>query len=153
MTVTYIPCDFDREHLKQRILHIGFGAFARAHPMVYLHQGLVAEGGDWGVVAARLNSGVEELDQLDAAGHRFHVAEADGEETLLREIGVVFGTCHPARNGAEALPRLIASDELSVILLTITEKGYCTADGRLDLEHPGVRADLSGAEAPGPRSV
>lgn len=144
MTARDLPLPYDRAALKPRILHLGFGAFGRAHPMVYLHHGLSAQGGDWGVVAARLNSGVAELDALDAAEWRYHVAEADGETTTLREIGVLCGTCHPARDGVEALPQLIAAPQMALILLTITEKGYCTKGGALDLEHPGIRADLTG---------
>ncbi len=143
MTSTHNPCAYDRSALKQRILHIGFGAFARAHPMVYLNHGLVAEGGDWGVVAARLNSGVDALEALDAAQGLYHVAEADGDTTTLREIGVVCGTCHPVRDGAGALPALIAGPDMAVILLTITEKGYCTKGGALDLDHPGIQSDLN----------
>jgi fructuronate reductase len=148
MTLTLIPVPYDTEALRPRILHIGFGAFARAHPMVYLHHGLEKVGGDWGVVAARLNSGVEALTALDKADGRYHVAEADGEATCLREIGVLIKTLHPARDGATALPNLIASSDLSLILLTITEKGYCTSGGKLDLSNPGTQADLRGDAAP-----
>lgn len=144
MTSALIPCPYERTFLKPRILHIGFGAFARAHPMVFLHHGLVAEGGDWGVVAARLNSGVEALDGLDEAHGQYHVAEADSDTITLREIGVLCGTCHPARDGEEAIPALIATPDMSVILLTITEKGYCTKEGQLDLEHAAIQAELAG---------
>lgn len=144
MTSMRIPCSYDRTALRPRILHFGFGAFARAHPMVYLHHGLAAAGGDWGVVAARLNSGVDALDALDQADGLYHVAEADGDTITLREIGVLTGSCHPARDGAAALPALIASAPMSLILLTITEKGYCTKAGALDVDHPGIRADLAG---------
>ncbi|TNJ41742.1 mannitol dehydrogenase family protein [Phaeobacter sp. B1627] len=148
MTVAVTPVPFDRAALRPRILHIGFGAFARAHPMVYLNQGLGVAGGDWGVVAARLNSGAEALSDLDAADGLYHVAEADGETMALRQIGVLCGTCHPARDGAEALPDLIASPELSLILLTITEKGYCTRGGALDMDHGAIQADLAGTKPP-----
>ncbi|ABF61996.1 Fructuronate reductase (plasmid) [Ruegeria sp. TM1040] len=144
MTNSLIPCSYEQTLLKPRILHIGFGAFARAHPMVYLHHGLVAEGGDWGVVAARLNSGVDALDSLDAVQGRYHIAEADGDTITLREIGLLCGTCHPARDGVDAIPALIASPDMSVILLTITEKGYCTKDGQLDLTQAAIQAELDG---------
>jgi len=144
MSRTLPQSPYPRERLKPRILHLGFGAFARAHPMVYLHHGLARTGGDWGVVAARLNSGVEALSALDAERGLYHVAEVDGDVTSLHQIGTVIGTCHPARDGAMAVSDLIATPELSVILLTITEKGYCTQNGILDLSHPGVLADLAG---------
>nr|WP_226898451.1 mannitol dehydrogenase family protein [Mangrovicoccus algicola] len=130
-------------------MHLGFGAFARAHPMVYLSEGLAKAGGDWGVVVARLNSGRADMDALDAADGRYHVAEADGEGVTLREIGVVAATRHPARDGVDAIPDLIASPAMSVILLTVTEKGYCARSGRLDRDNPGVIADLAAPAQPG----
>ncbi len=149
MSTGTVKIGFDAGALKPRILHLGFGAFARAHPMVYLSEGLARAGGDWGVAVARLNSGREAMDELDAAGHRYHVAEADGEGATLREIGVVTGSLHPARDGAGAIPDLIASAPMSVILLTITEKGYCARSGGLDRENAGIVADLASPEAPG----
>ncbi|MCD1636598.1 mannitol dehydrogenase family protein [Martelella mediterranea] len=148
MPETVIRATFDPASLRPRILHIGFGAFARAHLMVYLQEGLNAAGGDWGVVACRLHSGVEELSALDKAGRRYLVAEIDGNGVTAREIAVVVGTCHPGRDGIDSLLDLIASEPLSVISLTITEKGYCCRNGQLDLDHKGIRADLENPENP-----
>lgn len=142
MQETVIRPRFDPSMLRPRILHIGFGAFARAHLMVYLQEGLNATGGDFGVIACRLNSGAEELTALDQAGRRYLVAEVDGDSVTAREIAVVIGTCHPGRDGIDALLDLIASEPMAVISLTITEKGYCCRNGRLDADHPGIRADL-----------
>ena len=142
MQETVIRPRFDPSMLRPRILHIGFGAFARAHLMVYLQEGLNATGGDFGVIACRLNSGAEELTALDQAGRRYLVAEVDGDSVTAREIAVVIGTCHPVRDGIDALLELIASEPMAVISLTITEKGYCCRNGRLDADHPGIRADL-----------
>ncbi|MCE0506301.1 mannitol dehydrogenase family protein [Roseivivax sp. GX 12232] len=140
---------YDRAALRPRILHIGFGAFGRAHPMWFLDRGLDAAGGDWGVVAARLNSGAEALDALETAGGRYHLAAADGSAALLREVGCVIATRHPKRDGPEALPDLIAQPGLDVIFLTVTEKGYCQRDGRLDQSREDVRADLAEDSTPG----
>lgn len=139
---------FDTSTLKPRILHIGFGAFARAHQMVYLQEGLNAVGGDWGVIAVRLNSGAEELTALDEAGNTYTVAEIDAESVTAREIGVVIGTCHPKRDGIDKLLDFIAGEHMSVISLTITEKGYCCKNGQLDLENKGIKADLANPDNP-----
>ncbi|WP_417524675.1 mannitol dehydrogenase family protein [Marinovum sp.] len=149
LQITHEAPGYDRAALKPRILHLGFGAFGRAHSMWFLDRGLDAAGGDWGVVAARLNSGAEALSALDAAEGRYHVVAADGESALSRRIGCVIGSLHPRRDGPEALPELIASDPLEVVLLTVTEKGYCQAGGRLDRARDDIKADLSGAGAPG----
>lgn len=139
----------DRTRLRPRWLHLGFGAFARAHPLLVLHRGLMADpSGDWGVIVARLNSGQAELDALDQAGGLYHVIEADASGLRATQVGCVIGSCHPARDGAGALPGLIASADMAVISLTITEKGYCLGAEGLDLNHPAIRADLQGEGAP-----
>lgn len=148
LTVTRETPAYDRAALKPRVLHLGFGAFGRAHPMWFLDRGLDAAGGDWGVIAARLHSGADELSALDAAGGRYHVAAADGESAQVRQIGCVIGSLHPRRDGPDALPDLIASEPLEVVLLTVTEKGYCQAGGRLDAGRDDIKADLAGASVP-----
>nr|WP_272209845.1 hypothetical protein [Marinicella sp. W31]MDC2875675.1 hypothetical protein [Marinicella sp. W31] len=119
--------EFDTAALRPRILHIGFGGFARAHPLVYLQEGMNKAGGDFGVVAVRLNSGAEELSALDEAGHTYLIAEIDAETVTARQIGVVTGTCHPKRDGIDTLLDLIASEPMAVISLTITEKAIASA--------------------------
>ncbi|ETX28054.1 mannitol dehydrogenase family protein [Roseivivax isoporae] len=147
--VTFEAPRHDRAALRPRILHLGFGAFGRAHPMWFLDRGLDAAGGDWGVIAARLNSGADALDALDAAQGRYHVAAADEQSARVRRIDCVIGTRHPARDGSDALPDLIATPGLDVILLTVTEKGYCQRAGRLDPDRPDVAADLARQGEPG----
>lgn len=110
--------------LKARWLHIGFGAFARAHIVAALDRSQKQAPSDWGVVVARLNSGAEQLDALRQAGYEYHLAEIDDSGTSVQTVKSIVGTCHPERDGVEALHDLIASAELSLITLTITEKGY-----------------------------
>ena len=137
----------DRQGLRPRILHIGFGAFARAHQLVYLDQ-VLADGGDWGVIACRLNSGVEDLDALDAADGVYHVLEADDQGIVARPIGAVVGSVHPVRDGIAAVTGRIADPALAIISLTITEKGYALKGEGLDADHAGIKADLANPDAP-----
>ncbi|MBV1869033.1 MAG: mannitol dehydrogenase family protein [Marinosulfonomonas sp.] len=140
---------YDRAALRPRILHLGFGAFARAHLMVYLDSGLAVEGGDWGVVAVRLNTGAEALTALDSAAGQYHVLQADNTRLTIRKIGAVIATCHPGRDGIGALLARFADPDLSLVTLTITEKGYCVGDGRLNMDHAGIKADLETPDTPG----
>jgi fructuronate reductase len=140
---------YDRTLLRARWLHIGFGAFARAHPLFVLHRGMATGAQpDWGVIVARLNSGQAELQALDAADHLYHVLGADADGLSATQVGCVIGTLHLARDGADAVPDRIASADLSVISLTITEKGYCLGTDGLDMNHPGIKADLSNPGTP-----
>lgn len=146
-TVELVENNYDRAALRPRILHIGFGAFARAHQLVYLDHCL-AGGGDWGVVACRLNSGQAELDDLDDADHIYHVIEADDHGITARRIGAICATLHPKRDGTDRLLDLIAAPDTAIISLTITEKGYTLRDGHLDTAHAGIAADLANPETP-----
>ncbi|MEM9632783.1 MAG: mannitol dehydrogenase family protein [Pseudomonadota bacterium] len=139
---------YDRNDLRARMLHIGLGAFAKAHVLVFHDEMLRHTESDWGVIAARLNSGAAELTQLDQADGLYAVGEMSDDDLTLREIGAVIKTLHPARDGADAVVEQISSPELAVITLTITEKGYCLSGGQLDLGHKGIVEDLKGVDAP-----
>ncbi|MFN4009424.1 MAG: mannitol dehydrogenase family protein [Pannonibacter sp.] len=144
---------YDRQMLKPRILHFGFGAFARAFLCSILDETLdqagPGEAADWGLVAVRLNSGAEELTALDATDRRFWVAAADDAGISARRIDCLVATCHPARDGLPALFSHFVHPDLSIISLTITEKGYCSRSGALDTAHPGIIADLASPRQPG----
>lgn len=140
---------YDRVKLKPRMLHLGLGAFARAHVLVFHDDMLRRTGSDWGVVAARLHSGREDLDRLDDADGLYTVGEMSGDDIELRQVGAVIKTLHPARDGMEALIAQVADPDLRLVTLTITEKGYCLGDGRLDLDHPEIARDLQSPERPG----
>lgn len=143
---------YERAALRERILHIGFGAFARAFLTTILDETLDATkdpaGRDWGMVAVRLNSGVEDLDALERDDCRHWVLAADDERTDVRRVDAVIATCHPLRDGLAALLGRFTRPELAIVSLTITEKGYCTRDGRLDPEHAGILGDLATPLAP-----
>ncbi len=40
---------YDRDALKSRIVHLGFGAFHRAHQALLTNRVLNLQGGDWGI--------------------------------------------------------------------------------------------------------
>ncbi|WP_328809273.1 mannitol dehydrogenase family protein [Roseibium aggregatum] len=141
--------DYDRSTLRPRMMHIGFGAFARAHVMVFHDELLRRQNSDWGVVAVRLHSGAEDLTNLDRTGGLYTVGEMSGGDVSLREVGAVVETIHPLRDGMEALLDRVADPELSLITLTITEKGYCIANGHLDVDHADISRDLRAPASPG----
>lgn len=151
--IRHITPGYDRAQLKPRILHIGFGAFSRAFLGTYLDEALTntpaGVAADWGMVAARLNSGAGELEALAAADHAFGVLEADDETLTLRRIGAICGVAHPAFGDGDTLFKVFENPELAIVSLTITEKGYCT-DGRghLDTENAAINRDLTAGAHP-----
>lgn len=139
---------YHRTRLRPRMFHIGLGAFAKAHVLVFHDDMLRRTESDWGVVAARLHSGVAELDLLDEADGIYTVGEMSGDDIALRQVGAIVKTLHPARDGVEALIAQVADPDLCLITLTITEKGYCLKDGRLDRYHPAIEKDLASPDQP-----
>lgn len=136
---------YDLDAARVGVVHLGPGAFHRAHQACYLDD-LLETDPRWGVSAVSLRSpGVR--DALQPQDGLFTVAELEAE-TRLRVVGAVRELLVAPEQPQAVLARL-ASPEVRLVTLTITEKGYClTPDGALDLDHPDVRADLSGAAAP-----
>ncbi|WP_394424973.1 mannitol dehydrogenase family protein [Vreelandella stevensii] len=141
------------------IVHLGLGAFHRAHQAVYLERYRQRSGDTrWGVCSANLRSSVGLVDGLHAAGYRYHVAEYSSRETLtLRDIGVLeealFTGCDAAGQWGrdrEVLLARMAAAETRIVTLTVTEKGYFLhpASGELRTEDPMVASDMATPERP-----
>jgi fructuronate reductase len=116
----------------ERIVHIGIGAFAKAHQIWYTQQ--VDRANEWGVVAftgrsataadqLREQDGLYTLIERGAAGDKFEVID----RIVRAEDGM----------NVTEFTNTLAKAEISIVTLTITEAGYgFTNDGKLDLENP-----------------
>jgi fructuronate reductase len=142
---------YDRAGLQVGIVHLGLGAFHRAHQAVYTEDALALEFGPFGICGVSLRSGAERDRVAPQEGLYTVVTRAAGAERL-RVVGclkeLLVGPEDPA-----AVVRRIADPKVSVVSLTVTEKGYChdPATGSLDAGHPDIRHDL---DQPGrPRSA
>ncbi|WP_232533647.1 mannitol dehydrogenase family protein [Plantactinospora sp. KBS50] len=129
------------------IVHLGLGAFHRAHQAVYTEAAVAAAGGDWGIigVAPRSRTVVDELAAQDAL---FSVTTAASAGNHTQVIGALHGVRHAASDPA-AVVALLADPAIRVVTLTVTEKAYQLdpATGRLrpDAE---LAADLTGDRPP-----
>jgi fructuronate reductase len=120
------------------IVHLGIGAFARAHQAVHTVRALEHEPGPWGIcgVAPRRRAAIDALAPQDGL---YAVVER-GPHDDRAELFALLSAVVP---GAEA-PARIADPAVHVVTLTITERGYPrTAAGGL-AEDDGIRADLAG---------
>lgn len=131
-TATAPPLSYDRAATRIGVLHIGPGAFHRAHQADYFDR-LLAQDPRWAISAISLRSaGVKQA--LDPQDGLYTLATLD-DRTAFRVIGA-----HREHLVAPA-PARLADPDLKLATLTITEKGYCLApDGRLDLNHPDLEA-------------
>ncbi|WP_107851677.1 mannitol dehydrogenase family protein [Oceanimonas marisflavi] len=145
-----IPVSYDRSHLKTRMVHLGFGAFHRAHQALFTH--LVAERGDsdWGQCVVKLFSGMDEIEALRRQDHLYSVVEKGADGTHSRLIGVVTEAMHPRLDGIDAVLEKLAEPQVAIVSLTITEKGYCAdpASGRLDAGNAMIQQDLASPARP-----
>ena len=139
---------YDRSTLKPGILHIGFGAFHRAHQAVYTDFALAQEFGDWGIIAASLRS-IEPISDLRAQDHLFSVTARSAGGDDFRVVGSVIGGL-AAMQDRSMLLDLLADPAIRIVSLTVTEKAYGLdpATGGLDRRHPAVAADLADPASP-----
>ncbi|WP_181703900.1 mannitol dehydrogenase family protein [Chthonobacter albigriseus] len=140
--------DYDRAAVTPGIVHLGIGAFHRAHQAVYV-DALLRRDPSWGIVGASLRS-PETADALNPQDGLYTLAVREDERTDFAVIGSILEVIVAPRE-RERLLALMADPRVRIVTLTVTEKGYChdPATGRLDENHPGIRADLADPTAPG----
>jgi fructuronate reductase len=129
------------------IVHLGLGAFHRAHQAVYTEQAIAAAGGDWGIVAVAPRR-AQLIDALACQDGLFSVTSMDGSGSRTAVVGALAGVRHAPRDPA-AVTALIADPATRVVTLTVTEKAYLLdpATGRL-LVDDALRAELAQRRPP-----
>ncbi|MFD1744916.1 mannitol dehydrogenase family protein [Rhizobium helianthi] len=139
---------FDRKQLTPGIVHIGLGAFHRAHQAVYTQRALEAAFGPWGIVAVNLRS-PEPVEALQAQDGLYSITVRSEAGDSSEVIGsTVEWMC--AANDRQAVLHALARPEIRVVTLTVSEKAYGLdpVTGGLDRAHPAVSADLSSPHSP-----
>ncbi|WP_242497734.1 mannitol dehydrogenase family protein [Microbacterium protaetiae] len=127
-----------------RIVHLGVGAFHRAHQAWYTHHA----GDDWGI-AAFTGRRAELAHRLGPQDGLFTVVERGPDADRVEIVGSI-ARAHRA-DEVERMLQLCAAPETAVITLTITEAGYhLGADGALDTSDPAVAADIAALRAGAP---
>ncbi|WP_072806105.1 mannitol dehydrogenase family protein [Rhodococcoides yunnanense] len=135
----------DPRHLLVGQVHLGLGAFHRAHQAVYTEDAMRHTGApEWGIAAFTQRSGT-------AAAR---LAQQDGLYTVIeRGIGAapprtvgVLKEVHDGSADPVALVNRICDPEVHVVTMTVTEKGYRhdPVTRTLRYDDPEVHADLIG---------
>jgi fructuronate reductase len=127
------------------IVHLGIGAFHRAHQAVYTERAAIATGDtSWGILGVTQRSATVR-DQLRPQGGVYAVLTAGEQESSIELIGSVVDVAYPAEETERVLAAL-AAPSTHVITLTITEKGYArTPAGSLDVD--AVAGDLAALQS------
>lgn len=136
---------YDRDHITVGVVHLGPGAFHRAHQAYYFDQ-LLARDPRWAICAVSLKSpGVR--DALSPQDGIYTLAQLD-EDTTFRIIGSIVEVLVAPEDPPAVFARL-AAPMTRMVTLTVTEKGYClSSDGGLDESHPDIVHDLANPREP-----
>ena len=123
---------YDRAEQAAGIVHIGIGAFHRAHQAVYTDDAMRAGDRDWGIIGVSLRSG-EVAGQLNPQDGLYTVATRSAADSSLRVVGAVQQVL-VASNDPQSVIDAIAAPATHIVSFTVTEKGYLrAADGSLEL--------------------
>lgn len=143
---------YNRENIKTGIVHVGVGGFHRAHQAMYLDQLLhdVANA-NWGICGVallhfdqKIYNTLKDQDGL----YTLVVKELDGTLTK-RVIGSITEYLY-APDCPIAVIEKMASPDVKIITLTITEGGYNLneATGEFNLENPQIILDSKNTNDP-----
>lgn len=142
---------YDRSLVTAGIVHLGLGAFHRAHQAVFIDDCVGRGEVGWGIVAASLRN-PDTRDAITPQDNLYTFCLRDGGTETLRVIGSILETIVAPEN-PERLLDCLSDPAVRIVTLTVTEKGYLAnlAAGTLLLDHPDIGHDLA---HPGrPRSI
>ncbi len=139
---------YNRNGLKPGILHLGPGAFFRAHFAPFTDAAIAVAGGDWGIEVASLRT-ADVADHLNEQNGLYTMLVRDTSGTTANIIGPILRAHVAPRNPGDLFARL-GDPAIKIVSLTVTEKayGFDSATGGLDLKHPDIAADLANRHAP-----
>jgi fructuronate reductase len=122
------------------IIHLGLGAFFRAHGAIYIED---AAPTGWGILGVSLQSPAMR-DRLAPQGGAYTALELGPDGETARRVEVVQRVL-VARQDPMAVLTAMADPAVRIVTLTVTEKGYChdLASGRLNPLHPDILHDLT----------
>ncbi|PAQ06255.1 mannitol dehydrogenase family protein [Mesorhizobium temperatum] len=138
---------YDRNHVVPGIVHLGVGAFHRAHQAAYIDDCLAAGEMDWGIVGVSLRS-ADTRDALAPQDGLYTLAVRSSDRESLRVVGSILSMLVAPEDPGAVLAAL-TDPRTSIVTLTITEKAYLrVAGGGLDTAHPDIVHDLANPQMP-----
>jgi fructuronate reductase len=139
---------YDPHTLGVGIVHLGIGAFHRAHQAVYTEAAITAAGGDWGICGVSMKSPTVR-EQLMPQEGLYALREVSANADRWQIIGSVREVLFIGDELQKVIAR-IARAETHIVTMTVTEKGYCAniATRELLWSHPDVVNDLSNPHSP-----
>jgi mannitol 2-dehydrogenase len=144
--------EYDRSVLKTGIVHIGVGAFHRAHQAFYTDMLLQnPENKGWGICGiGLLESDRKIIDWLLQQDGLYTMMITEPDEILTARVIGSIVECLYAPDDPQAVIEKMADPDTKIITLTITEGGYNfdSATGEFLINDPSVQTDLKNPESP-----
>lgn len=140
---------YDRQACTIGVVHIGMGAFHRAHQAFFFDKYMDKTGDlNWGIAAVNLRAG--DHDQFVAAsnggqGYVLKSMAPDGHTDFAHiRSHIGFADWHTEREKAEDF---LSLESVKIVTMTVTESGYSlNEDGELDPDDPAIAAEIAGGE-------
>ncbi len=138
--------DYDFQHLGVGIVHLGVGAFHRAHQAVFTEDAIRVCGGNWGILGVSLRHAA--VPEALAAQDQLYAVETLASSIDYRVMAAIRASlCAPTHRAQ--LSAALASPQTHIVTLTVTEKGYCLqGNGELDLTRAEICHDLEHPDQP-----
>ena len=149
LSATSVGADlpYDRSLVTPGIVHLGVGAFQRAHLAIYVDD---IRGADpsWGIIGASLRR-PDTRAALAPQDFLYTLVVRDDVATHMRVVGALLDLLDATVQRDELLTAM-ADPRIRIISLTVTEKGYChdPATGWIDPAHPDILHDLANPHVP-----
>ncbi|MCY7297200.1 mannitol dehydrogenase family protein [Alteromonas sp. a30] len=142
---TVLTPEYDLASTETGIVHLGPGAFHRAHQAVYTDMAM-KHGGNWRIDAVSMRSkGLQE--KLSEQDNLYSLVVLD-EKPYMQVIGA-FNHIFVLNEQREQVMASMCAASTHIISSTITEKGYClNGQGDLDVHHADIKHDLANPESP-----
>lgn len=142
-TPSYMPANH-----KSGILHMGIGAFHRAHQAYFTDKVLEKFGGDWRIIGVSLRSS-RVRDEMEQQNYLYTVTEKENGVAKNRVIAAVEKILVAPEDPATVINK-IADPSIKIITITVTEKGYyLNSDGSgLDQTNKDILHDRSNPDQP-----
>jgi fructuronate reductase len=139
---------YSRNAVQTGIVHLGLGAFHRAHMAAFTDDCLAAGATDWGITAASLRN-ADTRNALAPQDGLYTLALRENDAQALRIIGSIRKTL-VAPESPQVLLAAMTDPAVRIVSLTVTEKGYAAnvASGMLRTDDPDVQHDLAHPSTP-----
>lgn len=136
---------YQQENITSGIVHFGVGNFHRTHQAVYCDSLLNQGETSWGITGVSLRS--ENMRDNLAPQNFLYTLATLGESTTFRVIGAIKNLL-VAPEHPQAVIDIVAHVNTQLITTTITEKGYCLANGEINLNDTDIRHDIDSIKQP-----